>query len=337
MNAREGNYSQSTPLHWAAAGGHLEVTQLLISKGAKLDIADNWNNLTPIGWATMLHYDHGDCPMGSDHREVREFLLVKGAKFDVFSAIALNDFQQVSSLIAANPDTVNQRLGFALDELQPLHYAIQENKTEIAKLLIQQGADLQAQTRFGVTPLCMAIDLDNQEIVKLLISKNVPEDLSVLLVSKQWSEAEIIARSPNLLTEKALLLHYTIKQGLFEATFWLIKKGVDIELRTNYLLDNYVTNLTPLQVAVEAKQLEIAELLIKSGAEVNAQTTGEIKFTALHDAAADGYLDLIRLLVKHQADLNAKDNIDDATPLDWAKEFEQEAAVELLKQLSTAK
>ena len=58
---------------------------------------------------------------------------------------------------------------------------------------------------------------------------------------------------------------------------------------------------------------------------------------ALQGAAAIGNLDLIRLLVKYNADLTARDNINNCTPLDWAKEFKQTAAVELLQQLETEK
>ena len=50
-----------------------------------------------------------------------------------------------------------------------------------------------------------------------------------------------------------------------------------------------------------------------------------------------GNLDLIRLLVKHQADLTARDDVHNGTPLDWAKAFEQKAAVELLQQLEKSK
>lgn len=334
VNAQEGNYSKSTPLHWAATGGHLEVVKLLVEHGAKLDIRDNWNNLTPVGWATILHYDSGDRPMGNDHQEIREYLLQRGANLDIFSAIALDNRDRVNFLINSNPEVLTHRLGFALDELQPLHYAIQENKTQIAELLIRQRVDLQAQTRFGVTSLCMAIRKNNQQLVRLLNGNNIPQ-LATLLVTDRWSEAEnMLKRQPNLITENRLLLHYTIKQGLLEATSWLLEHDADFEIRAKYQLDDFIANLTPLQAAVEANQFEIARLLIESGADLNVKTTGELEMTALHDAAADGYLDLIRLLVESGADLNARDNIAARIPLDWAKYFQQPAAVKLLEQLS---
>ena len=338
VNAQEGNYSQSTPLHWAATGGHLEVVKLLVERGAKLDVRDNWNNLTPLGWATMIYYDHEDCPLGNDRQEIREYLISKGAQLDIFSAIALNDREQVRCLTTADSETLQHRLGLALGGLQPLHYAIQEDKTEIAKLLIEQGADLadlQSQSYLGVTPLCMAIQQGDREIIQLLGDRYVPQDLATSIVLKQWSQAQnLIEAKPDLLTTNSILLHYTIKQGLLEATSWLLDRGIDIEIRAKYLLDDFVANLTPLQAAVEVNQFEIARLLIERGADVNAKTTGELEITALHDAAADGYLDLIRLLVESGADLNKRDNIGSRIPLDWAKYFQQPVAVELLKQLS---
>ena len=335
VNAQEGNYSKSTALHWAATDGHLDVVEYLVSKGAKLDVKDNWHNLTPFGWATILQYPNPRRDRGTQHQEVREFLLEQGAEYDIFSAIAFNNIEQVRSLITANSKVLDRRLGFARGKLQPLHYAIQGNKTEIAELLIERGADTQAVSRWGVTPLCMAIQNENRHIIELLRSHNTPEDLSSLLVAKQWSDARSLFQTqPKLIEEKALLLHYFVKHGSIEATAWLLDRGVDLEIATMYLLDDFVANLTPLQGAVEAKQIEIARLLIDRGADIDRKTIGELEITALHDAAAMGSLDLIRLLVEHGADLNAKDNIKQKTPIYWAEFYEQPAAVKLLKQLA---
>jgi uncharacterized damage-inducible protein DinB len=58
-------------------------------------------------------------------------------------------------------------------------------------------------------------------------------------------------------------------------------------------------------------------LLIELGFPVNG-STGR---SALHHAAADGRLDLVRLLVEHGADINALDPIFNVPPVQWANFF----------------
>ena len=106
-----------------------------------------------------------------------------------------------------------------------------------------------------------------------------------------------IDAQPNIIAQKPLLLHYTIQKGLVTATSWLIERGADINIRTKYLLDDFVASLTPLQAAIEAQRVEITQNLIEAGADVNAKTIGELELTPLQDAAAMGNLDLISLLV----------------------------------------
>jgi hypothetical protein len=46
-----GGHSHSTPLHQAAAAGHLELARLLVANGARLDLRDTMWNATPAEWA----------------------------------------------------------------------------------------------------------------------------------------------------------------------------------------------------------------------------------------------------------------------------------------------
>ena len=46
-----GSHSHSTPLHQAAAGGHLAVVKLLVERGARADIQDVLWQGTPLDWA----------------------------------------------------------------------------------------------------------------------------------------------------------------------------------------------------------------------------------------------------------------------------------------------
>lgn len=335
VNAQEGNYSKSTPLHWAAKEGNLQVVKLLVESGAKLDVKDNWFNLTPFGWTILVNCDFDEGSLENRHPEVREYLLSQGAQWDIFSALALKKRDIINSLIEANPTILSDRLGFVMDEFQPLHFAIKNMMPKIVELIIEKGVDVNALTSLGVTPLCMATKVNNQQIIELLMAKNADVDLDTLIIAEQWEQAQaLFEEQPNIIAEKPLLLHYTIRCGLTAATSWLQKRGADINIRTKYLLDDFVASLTPLQGAIEAERVEIAQILIEAGADVNAKTIGELEITALQDAAAMGNLDLICLLVKHQADLTAKDNVYDCTPIGWAKAFEQQAAVELLQQLT---
>jgi len=64
----EGLHSHATPLHHAALHGHGAVVELLVGRGARLDIKDTIYQSAPLGWA-----EHGE------QREVADFLRAKVA------------------------------------------------------------------------------------------------------------------------------------------------------------------------------------------------------------------------------------------------------------------
>lgn len=51
----------------------------------------------------------------------------------------------------------------------PLHWAVRRNQFEIANLLIQRGADLEAHDMAGRTPLFIAAKNENPDLVRLLL------------------------------------------------------------------------------------------------------------------------------------------------------------------------
>jgi hypothetical protein len=56
--------------------------------------------------------------------------------------------------------------------------------------------------------------------------------------------------------------------------------------------------------------------LIAKGVDVNAK--GRYDVTALHLAADTGHLEVVRLLIRHKADLNVRDTFYSSTPISWA-------------------
>ena len=63
---------------------------------------------------------------------------------------------------------------------------------------------------------------------------------------------------------------------------------------------------TPLNIAASNEQPEIVEYLANKGANVNAMSTDH--WCPLHNAAANGDIQIVRLLIAHKVDINLKNN-----------------------------
>ncbi len=87
-----------------------------------------------------------------------------------------------------------------------------------------------------------------------------------------------------------------------------IRNGVSPNTRRNDL------DTTALYYAAAYGHADVAEILLKHGADVNAEDWG---ITALHGAAYEGHADVVEVLLKYGADINAKDG-DGDTALDVA-------------------
>jgi ankyrin repeat protein len=64
-----GAHAHATPLHHAALAGHAAVVELLVERGARLDLADTIYRGTPLGWARH-----------AGRREIEAFLRSRGAR-----------------------------------------------------------------------------------------------------------------------------------------------------------------------------------------------------------------------------------------------------------------
>lgn len=338
VNADEDNGSNSKPLHWAATGGHLDVSQLLVEHGADLNAIDGWYNLGPLGWATAVKRSLKDQSIGHQYSKVSEYLLAQGAQLDIFSALAQRKVDAVRAMVEANPNLLSQQLGFALNQWQPLHFTVVKSLVDMVQLLLECGADINARTAWGMTPLCLAIHAKDERLVQLLTDRGAQVDLSAAITSGQWQRVRaMLDADPDQVQpggSNQFLLHYTVKLGLVEATTKLLDYRADANVRTRHLLlGDFSTNLTPLHVAALCGHAQVAVALLEHGAQVNARDTGSLDITPLHVAAMNGHVEMIRLLVEQGADLKLRDSVHHGTPLEWADNFCKEAAITLLKQL----
>jgi ankyrin repeat protein len=127
-----------TPLHLAAIAGKAEVVSLLVAKGAALEVLDE------------------------EHRTP----LCETAKHGNVEAAAV--------LLDAKADTAARCREIGLT---PLHIAALEGKTDVVKLLIERGANINALNGWQQTPLHQATMHGNIAAMKLLIAAHA--DLEV--------------------------------------------------------------------------------------------------------------------------------------------------------------
>jgi len=114
-----------------------------------------------------------------------------------------------------------------------LHRASQKGHKEIVKLLIAEGADVNAKDKYGMTPLHLA---ETKEAAELLIANG----------------ADVNARTGDGQTP----LLFAVMSGSKETVEILIAKGADVNAMDG-------AGVTPLDMA--KKKPEIAELLRKHG------------------------------------------------------------------------
>jgi ankyrin repeat protein len=177
----------------------------------------------------------------------------------------------------------------------PLTVVCQYDQSEIEKMLINKGANVNIAGPDGQTPLHYAVESNYYEIVVLLIAKG----------------AEIDAPG----YKNATPLYYAAEAGNLKAVKLLIAKGANVNAQDD-------DGQRPLHKAASWHSVsknpfaEVVRVLIENGAEVNAKDH-ELT-TPLHIAAKEGYTDIAMLLIEKGADVNAVSK-DDETPLDLAK------------------
>ena len=145
-----------TALLHAAFGGHKEIVELLIAKGADVN-AKNDSGRTSLNWAD---------------KEIADLLRKHGGKTGEELDISIHDaayegnIEAVKQHIADGADVnAKGKYGWA-----PLHYASDgEGKKNVVELLIANDADVNAKDDDGSTPLHVAAYNGHKEIVVLLI------------------------------------------------------------------------------------------------------------------------------------------------------------------------
>lgn len=156
----------NTPLHIAVASGNLDMTRLLIERGAPVD-ARNGDGRTPGIVALFGLHRYWRNEMKPD---ILNVLLRNGAEYTLLIAATVGDEARVRELVEADPSSAN-----AADPCRrrPLSGAVSGGHTAIVRLLLEHGADPNAKEAIcqGGLSLRTAAAKGDVEIVRLLLER----------------------------------------------------------------------------------------------------------------------------------------------------------------------
>ncbi len=204
----------------------------------------------------------------------------------VADAAMRGDLGAVQALLARGVD-VNVPQG---DGMTALHWAGETGTAQLAQLLIDSGADLEAKTRLGdFTPLLIAAEAGNAVVIRMLLKAG----------------AKVEARSS---VGGATALHYAAEFGSVDAVLALIEHGADVNAR------QVAWGQTPLIYAASKNRVEVIATLLAHRADPSiVSRTHNVSLQAMQDRRAGQARD--RVLAEFRA--AAED------PVTWRPPVEQ--------------
>lgn len=280
--AKTKGFGFSNPLiHTAAEFGNTEAIPMLLNRGVDIEERDGFHD-TAVMSAT-----------GRNKVETVELLLMSGALAEV-----VNDHGPL---------------------LTPLQVAAKEGYTEIVQMLLGFGADPRAVTLGGLTPLELAVKYGHEETAKILLGRfpeNFPSKSDACLVAARLQRAlyegafldlrvelEAWSRSPSSNYDLHVALWTAVRQNRLDAVELLIGKGVkmDIVHKGRSLL--WAAAQEQEKPENSSPDLAMVKLLLSHGADPNSSSPDRHAGLLLCQAAYEGHMKLVRLLVDYGANV----------------------------------
>lgn len=203
----------------------------------------------------------------------------------------------------------------------PLHYSARHGKFSVSKLLIESGSKVNMRNYNDKTPLYLAVESRHDHVIKLLLESHA--DVNMQYKQNPKEEKRYLVRGKDrgrpvwyyVIVEKSLLglfLKRTNGGSLNVADFGTVlksgwgenppestKKEICNEATALY---NKVQGKTLLHRVCENNNIQLVELLVEHEADINCRDAEG--FTPLHIAAIRGQIEVVKKLVELGADDN---------------------------------
>lgn len=316
----------TTALHWAVQANDLEMAELLIRAGAKVSAA-NRADATPMLLATI----NGNAAM-------IEKLIKAGADPNVPLSKA-GDTALMMASRTGKPDAVKVLLDHGAQvnaketwgDTTALMWAVSERHPAVVKLLIDHGADVNAKSKF--VPSASGRGFEGTTPAAAKPGQPAEEFASGLLTPLMFAAREDDVESARLLIAAGADVNAIEGDGKDALGLAVFNGSYDL---ASFLIDSHskvnqadAQRFTPLFWAVERRNMETApnfpwmvttdplpliQKLLDAGADPNALINNTprarmregspriVYATALMRAAFSGDIELVKLLISHDAD-----------------------------------
>lgn len=206
---------------------------------------------------------------------------------------------------------------------------IEHGDFEAVKEMLEEDPDL-ANTRSldGMTPVLAALYHDHPGVAQLIVTYGA--QLSIFEAAAMGGldrVRDILEESPELMDAIApdgfQPLGLACYFGHEQVATYLLEKGAAVDSASHNPLKSM-----PLHSAVAARSLEITKLLLEHDAPVNALQADD--FTPLHAAAQNGDVEIVRMLLAAGADPNLRD-AEGKRAIDFARIENHSGVIQLLQ------
>ena len=283
-----------TALYQAVLNLNPKLVEYFLDKGASIEKAGG----TDVYGNIMMAAAGSKFNNSNDKSPVDLTLLEKSAE---------NSAKITEMLIGkADKNIIND----SLEGKTPLIIAVGNSYIDTAKILIENGANINAVDIEGWSALSYAVNNGDIEIAKLLL-ENKAKIKDELLIAIKSPIVESRINMMKLLIDNKANINYTdengfnplniaIESGNMELTKFLITNGANV----NSLMQDGVSLIG---YAIAQNNMDLLQILIENGANVNYTNGDSWADTPLKTASRLGLDNVVRILLTRNADINAVD------------------------------
>jgi ankyrin repeat protein len=202
------------------------------------------------------------------------------------------------------------------------------DRVRVSELLRNDPSLAGSRNAKGESAILMAAYRSRSDLVELLLASHAEWDIFEAAASGQVERARsLLAEHPDL--ANAFATDGFTPLGL--ACFFGHKRVAEILLAHGAAVNlpsNNEMKVMPLHSAAAGRHTAIVRLLLEHGADPNARQRSA--FTALHSAAHNGEAEMVELLLSYGAEINARSD-ENLTPLRLAQDRGHTAVAEMLR------